>query len=132
MSPDALSARSIEASLTVKDLAKSVKWYTEILGFTKTAENERDGKLVSVAIAAGDIHLRLNQDDGKKGWDRVKGQGLSLQFTTTGDLDAVAARAKKAGATLGSEPADMPWGARIFRITDPDGFAFTVSKRLGA
>jgi uncharacterized glyoxalase superfamily protein PhnB len=28
---------------------------------------------------------------------------------------------------LQSEPADMPWGARIFRLVDPDGFKLVIS-----
>jgi len=29
------------------------------------------------------------------------------------------------------EPKDMPWGARVFRVVDPDGFKWSVSKRVG-
>ena len=34
---------------------------------------------------------------------------------------------KESGGILDSEPADMPWGARIFRLKDPDGFKLTIS-----
>ena len=60
------------------------------------------------------------------GTDRVKGVGFSLQITTPQNVDAIAARAKRAGATLDSEPTDV-WGARGFRLRDPDGFRLTVS-----
>jgi uncharacterized glyoxalase superfamily protein PhnB len=26
-----------------------------------------------------------------------------------------------------SEPVDMPWGARVFRLTDPDGFRIVIA-----
>jgi hypothetical protein len=29
--------------------------------------------------------------------------------------------------SLGSEPADMPWGGRAFWSVDPDGFAIAIS-----
>jgi uncharacterized glyoxalase superfamily protein PhnB len=94
---------------------------------TKARDIERDGKVVAVALAAGDVHLSINQDDGKKGKDRAFGVGFSIRFTTTQSIDAVAANAKKAGAKLDQEPADMPWGARIFSLTDPDGYKLVVS-----
>jgi hypothetical protein len=37
---------------------------------------------------------------------------------------------KAKGGTLDSEPVDAPWGARYFRMTDPDGFKLAILKRL--
>ncbi len=39
----------------------------------------------------------------------------------------LAMRIKRAGGALESEPADTPWGARVFRLRDPDGFRLTIS-----
>ena len=122
-----LHAVGLQASLTVKDLAKSVSWYTESLGFTVDQRHEREGKLVAVAVKAGDIRLLLNQDNGAKGWDRTKGEGFSLQITTTQNVDAIANRIREHGGKLETEPADMPWGARVFRVVDPDGFKLAIS-----
>src|SRR5262249_60720333 len=121
-------ANAMTASITVNDLATSLAWYRDALGFTVDREYERDGKLRSIAIVAGNVRLLLNQDDGAKGWDRVKGQGFSLQFITSQRVDAIANRIKAAGGTLETEPADMPWGVRMFRVRDPDGFRFAVSQ----
>ncbi len=125
--PEDFRARSLGVSLTVKNFEHSLTWYTEILGFTLDRKYERDGKVVGAALLAGDVRISLNQDDGKKGADRVVGQGFSMMFTTVQSVDDVAARIKAAGGTLDAEPADMPWGARIFRITDPDGYKLVVS-----
>jgi predicted enzyme related to lactoylglutathione lyase len=46
------------------------------------------------------------------------------------DVDAAAVRIKAAGGTLLSEPADQPWGARMFQFKDPDGFKLGVSTPL--
>jgi len=120
-------ATGIGVSITVRDLQKSVAWYCDVLGFTIDRKIERDGTLRAVAVKAGNVRLMLNQDDGAKGWDRVKGEGVSFMFTTTQSVDAVAARIRNAGGTLQTEPADMPWGARVFRVADPDGFKLAVS-----
>ena len=121
-----LSGRSLQASLTVKDLQKSVTWYVDLVGFTVDRKIERDGTLRGVAVSAGDVRIILNQDDGAKGWDRVKGEGFSLQITTTQNVDELARRIKERGGTLEMEPKDVPWG-RIFRVRDPDGFRWTIS-----
>lgn len=130
--PETFRARSMNASLTVKDLAKSVGFYSGILGFTVEHRRERDGKLVAVTLKAGDVLILLNQDDGAKGWDRIKGQGFSLQFNTVQDIDALAAWIKARGGTLDTEPTDVPWGARIFRLHDLDGYHFTFSRPTNA
>ncbi len=120
-------ATALGVSLTVRDLQKSLAWYRDVLGFTVDRRIERDGKLAAVAFAAGSVRLMINQDDGAKGFERVKGEGLSLMFTTPQSVDAVANRIKQSGGTLVTEPADMPWGARVFRLVDPDGFKLVIS-----
>ena len=125
--PESFRARALSISLTVKDLKVSYAWYRDVVGFTLDQEYERDGTLRSVALKAGDVRILLNQDDGAKGWDRKKGEGFSFQFTTVQDVDAVAKRIKDRGGKLDTEPADMPWGVRMFRLLDPDGYKFAIS-----
>ena len=125
--PEPLVGKSLQASLTVKDLQKSVTWYVDVVGFKADRRIEREGTLRAVAVSAGDVRIILNQDDGAKGWDRIKGQGFSLQITTTQSADDIARQIKERGGSLEMEPKDMPWGARIFRVRDPDGFRWTIS-----
>ena len=81
---------------------------------------------MAVSLKAGVVRLLINKDNGAKGLDRVKGEGFSLQFTTSQDIDELAARIKERGGTLASEPADA-FGARVFRMVDPDGFRLVIS-----
>jgi uncharacterized glyoxalase superfamily protein PhnB len=127
MSDSPLLGKALGLSLTVRDFPKSLKWYTEVLGFTKSRDFVREGVTTGAALAAGDVEISLNQDDGKKGTDRALGQGFSIRITTDQTVDDVAARVKKAGGRLEQEPADMPWGARIFVLSDPDGYRLVVS-----
>jgi len=124
---EALVGSELSTSMTVKDLRASTTWYRDVVGFTVDQEYEREGKLRAVAMRAGSVRVLLNQDDGAKGWDRVKGQGFSLQITTEQSIDAIADGVKAAGGTLVSEPADMPWGVRMIRLEDPDGYKWTIS-----
>jgi uncharacterized glyoxalase superfamily protein PhnB len=124
---EVLQARSLDVSLTVNDLQTSLAWYRDVLGFTVDQKHEREGKLMAVSLRAGSIRVLIGQDDGRKGADRVKGEGFSMQIITAQDIDAIANRVKAAGGTLDTEPADMPWGVRMFRLQDPDKFKIVIS-----
>ena len=97
------------------------------MGFGIDRKLERDGVLRGVALKAGDVRISINQDDGAKGWERVKGEGFSIRLTTEQNIDEIADRIKAHGGILDTEPADMPWGARVFRLRDPDGYKLTIS-----
>lgn len=125
--PEPLRGRTLSASLTVRDLHSSLAWYRDVAGFTVDQRYEREGKLMAVSLRAGDVSILLGQDDGAKGWDRVKGEGFSLRITTVQSVDDIAKGITERGGTVESEPADMPWGARMFRLRDPDGYRFTIS-----
>jgi predicted enzyme related to lactoylglutathione lyase len=125
--PETLRARALVVSLTALDLQKSVAWYRDVVGLTVDQEYAFEGKVRAVSFKAGAVRLLINQDDGGRGWTRVKGEGFAFQFTTAQNIDEVAARIKANGGTLATEPADMPWGARMFRLVDPDGFRFSIS-----
>jgi uncharacterized glyoxalase superfamily protein PhnB len=125
--PESFRARALGASLTVQDLQTSVAWYRDAVGFTVDHEYERDGAVRAIALKAGAVRILLNQDDGARGSDRTKGEGISLMLTTAQDVDEIAKRIKAHGGTLLTEPADMPWGARAFRVQDPDGFKLAIS-----
>jgi uncharacterized glyoxalase superfamily protein PhnB len=124
--PESFRGRALSASLTVNDLEKSLAWYRDVVGFTVDQKYEREGKVRAVSLKAGAVRLLLSQDNGARGSDRVKGVGFSLQITTAQNVDDIAKRIKERGGTLESEPADA-WGARVFRVRDPDGFTLVVS-----
>lgn len=129
--PQAFRASSLTASLTVTDIRSSLDWYCDVVGFTAGEEYEREGRLLAVTLTAGDVRILLTQDDGAKGTHRARGIGFSLQFTTAQDVDEIARRVKESGGLLESEPADA-WGARVFRLKDPDGFKLVISSERPA
>jgi uncharacterized glyoxalase superfamily protein PhnB len=124
--PAALRGRSVMPSLTVNNLQESEKFFTA-LGFEIEDRWEDKGVLLGLMIKGGDVHLGINQDDGKKGTNRIKGVGIRLYIEADGDIDAVAARAKSAGVILQREPYDTDWGTRAFEVTEPSGFVITIA-----
>ena len=124
---ETLRLRSIEPMFTVTDIERSVRFYTDVLGFVVdekyTAEN---GKLQGVMLKGGVCRLALSQDDWAKGRDRQRGVAVRLWCTTVQDVDALAERVKTAGYKLTQEPADQSFGGRSFALDDPDGFHLTI------
>lgn len=127
-----INATNLGGSLTCKDLEASIRFYRDAIGFAVSETYEHEGKVVAAVVTAGDCRLVLNQDDGKLGWDRIKGQGFYLQINVAApsDVDAAAARIVSAGGSLLNEPADRYWGVRMFQFLDLDGFKLGVSTPL--
>lgn len=133
-SSTSLNSTNLGCSITCKDLTSSIAWYRDAIGFSVVYTMENEGKPVAAIVADGDCRIVLNQEDGKLGWDRIKGQGFYLQINVASpaDVDAAAVRIKAAGGTLLSEATDRPWGARMFQFLDLDGFKLGVSTPIAS
>jgi catechol 2,3-dioxygenase-like lactoylglutathione lyase family enzyme len=127
--PETLRLRAGVPGLTVNDLQRSLKFYTETLGFVLKEPWKNDkGEMTGAMLLAGVCELGLSQDDWAKGRDRKKGEGVRLWFQTAQDVDALARRVKAAGFRLTEEPRDQPWGGRSFSFDDPDGYHITIHR----
>ena len=127
--PETLRLRAITPSLTVADVKRSVAFYTDVLGFIVSEYWTEDGEQPQGAmLKAGACELGLSQDDGRKGIDRKKGEGVRMWCQTVQDIDALATRIKAAGVTLSEEPSDR-WGDRSLSLDDPDGYHLSIAKR---
>jgi len=123
--PETLRLRSIAPSFTATDLQRSIAFYRDVLGFVIGEEWRENGVLLGCDIHAGAATFMLGQDDFAKGRDRQKGLGTRVWCHTAQDLDRLAAEIKARGGVLDQEPQLMPWGDRVFMISDPDGFKLT-------
>lgn len=129
--PETLRLRAIEPSFTVSDLDRSIRFYTDVLGFTVGERFTDDGgALRGVMLKAGACSLGLSQDDWAKGRDRQRGVAVRIWCTTAQDVDAFAARIKAGGGNLTEGPMDQPWGGRSLSVDDPDGFHLTIYKEV--
>ena len=121
-----LQGKSVMPSLTVNNLKESLAFFTA-LGFELEDPWEVDGVMRGAMLKAGNAHLGLSQDDGKKGRDRMKGVGMRIYIEAKDNIDEVASRAKAAGIKLKSEPHTTEWGSRAFDVQEPSGFLLTIS-----
>jgi len=127
--PATLRVRLFEPTFTVNDLERSVRFYTDVLGFIVGDRWTEDGQLKGVLLRAGASSLGLSQDDWSKGRDRKKGVGLSIWCQTEQDIDALAGRIKAAGGRLTEEPKDEQGVGRSLAVDDPDGFRLRLYRR---
>jgi predicted enzyme related to lactoylglutathione lyase len=125
--PETLRLRSIEPSFTVSDLGRSLRFYTEVLGFVEGERfTDEGGELRGVMLKAGTCQFGLSQDDWAKGRDRQRGVAVRIWCTTAQDIDDLAARITARGGKLVNGPSDEPWGGRSLSVDDPDGFHLTI------
>jgi uncharacterized glyoxalase superfamily protein PhnB len=113
-------------SLTVDDLAQSMTWYCDILGFAVKQRWEHDGEVTGAELHAGSAVVYIGRDDWKLGRDRIKGQGVRLYWYTNQNIDKLAADIKARGGTLASEPKEE-YGMRAFSLEDPTGYKITIA-----
>jgi catechol 2,3-dioxygenase-like lactoylglutathione lyase family enzyme len=116
------------ATLGVSDLGRARKFY-EALGWQTGADEGDDVvffKAGGMVVAIWD-RARLAEDstveDGG-GWG-----GVTLAYNTRSpeEVDAVIEEARKAGATIGREPAETFWGGYSAVFLDPDGHPWEVA-----
>lgn len=115
---------TVTPAFAVKDAAKAIDFYKRAFGAEEISRlTAPDGKVMHAEIRIGDSILMLG--------DEVPGMGnVSPQTagTTTmslhiyvPDVDAAFDRAVKAGAKSTMPVADMFWGDRYGKLTDPFG-----------
>ena len=117
------------ATLQARDLAATVSWYTDGLGFINlfTMPGPDGAPLL--------VHLRRWQFQDllvrpARG-PATPGSTCQLSFAAVyGELDALAERARAHAAGRVDGPADTPWNTRDLTVTDPDGqvVVFTAAR----
>lgn len=123
---ETLRLRAFQPGLTVNDLATSMRFYTDVLGFIVGERWTDNNVLLGVSLKAGACSLGMSQDNWAKGRDRHKGEGVRIWCETVQDIDALAKRIKAAGGRLTQEPKYQPWGMRLLELDDPDGYHLTI------
>ena len=134
------TAPPIVPELDVADLARSLSFYVDVLGFRVRIERPEER---FVYLTRGPVHLMLEQADGPGRRFRTApleypfGRGMNLQIEVP-DIDHLHACALRAGATI-YIPLEERWyrrgdveaGLRQFVVIDPDGFLLRFFTSLG-
>lgn len=124
--------RSIVVELFVSDVERSIAFY-EALGFRVVKRwrdwliLERDGVKLTLQ---GDSHAVAGPHYFTPHIGRQpRGTGVEI-VVQVDDVDAIFAEAQAAGLEVVKPIQDRDWGARDFRIADPDGYFIRLTSPL--
>jgi catechol 2,3-dioxygenase-like lactoylglutathione lyase family enzyme len=108
--------------LRVKDLDRSIRFYTGLLGFRVT---ERRDDLQFVHLDCGVEHLQIGLSAG--GAEPPSAGSVVLNFNVAGDVDAVRARLEARGVSFTGPTLVIPGKVRLADFSDPDGYRLRLA-----
>ena len=142
-------------NIVVSDLARAVRFYTEVLGFTKTHDVHMEGGWIDAIVGlrgvkglvafveppGGGPRIELLQYVAPPGValpenSRPNTQGLRHFALRVDDIAAMTARLRAAGVTLFSDPVLVPAGVvkfaagdkKLLYFLDPDGVILELAE----
>ena len=113
-----MKPHSVAAQLRTTDLARSIRFYTDVLGLDLMFEY-RD---FYAGLSAGGqmLHLKLVDNPDKSHAEIAEGEHFHLYFGTD-DARALAASIEAKGVALTKPPQQTPWGTLEFALHDDEG-----------
>jgi uncharacterized glyoxalase superfamily protein PhnB len=122
--------------MTVKDAGKALDFYERAFGFKKkNTMADKEGRVLHAEMEWRDAWIMFGPEGNPGNSCRSPATsgtpapiGLYLYCD---DVDALFARATAAGAKGDVPPADMFWGDRMCKVTDPDGYGWSFATHTG-
>ena len=118
----------LNAGVVTEKLAETKKFYTEVLDFGVTFENEFY-LLLHTPNKTSEISFLLPNHPSQQPLfhEPFKGKGMYLTIEVD-DVDALYESLKKKGISIKIEMRNEPWGDRHFAIQDPNGIGIDLVK----
>lgn len=118
----------LNAGIVTEKLAESKQFYTAVLGFAVTFENDFYLLMHTPGQQAELAFLLPNHESQQPLFhEPFNGQGMFLTIEVE-DVDALYKEIKAKGIPIKIELRDEPWGDRHFAITDPNGINIDLVK----
>ena len=122
--------RTATPALIIDGCGKALEFYKKAFNAKEIMRMPTpDGKVGHAEIKIGNSIIMMSDewpDMGARSPKSIGGSGSSL-YLYVRNCDRVFKRAVKAGATSTMEPADMFWGDRMAKVTDPFGHVWGIS-----
>jgi lactoylglutathione lyase len=119
----------LRAELFVTDVARSVAFYRDVLGFEVLRQAPGGYKSVGregAVLGLSDV-ARLPEDHPARP-DRGDALGRGVELVVmVDDVAGLHARARDSGEGSVSALATQPWGLTDFRVVDPDGYYIRIT-----
>lgn len=128
-----MSMHTITPHVVVRDAARAVDWYTNVLGAEERLRIPvPDGRLMSVELRFGDSTVMLADEFPEMGIvspQTLGGTYMALHLMVE-DVDRVWQRALGAGAEVFHPLQDSFWGERHGQVIDPFGHRWGLAQHL--
>jgi len=128
-----MSMHTITPHVVVRDAARAVAWYTNVLGAEERLRIPvPDGRLMSVELRFGDSTVMLADEFPEMGIvspQTLGGTYMALHLMVE-DVDGVWQRALDAGAEVFHPLQDSFWGERHGQVIDPFGHRWGLAQHL--
>jgi len=126
------SLTGLSLNLVVRDVAKSLPFYRDVLGMTV---HYADADFAALEIAGAKVQLHADHTYEHQPWAprlaETGKRGLGAEIRIMGiDPDAAEKRARAKGVTVLTGTKEWPHGWRDVVLEDPDGYAFAVGTPL--
>ena len=126
------SLTGLSLNLVVRDIARSVPFYRDVLGMTV---HYADADFAALEIAGAKVQLHADHTYEHQPWAprlaETGKRGLGAEIRIMGiDPDAAETRARAKGVTVLTGTKEWPHGWRDVVLEDPDGYAFAVGSPL--
>ena len=119
--------------LCIRAAAKALDFYARAFGAQeKVRMPGPDGKVMHAEILIGDSMVMLGEENpaqNAKSPEAFGGTPVSIMLYVP-DVDAVFKKATAAGAKADAPPADMFWGDRYGKLTDPFGHSWGIATHV--
>jgi PhnB protein len=126
-------AHTVTPHLTCAGAAKALDFYKAAFGAVELSRLPgKDGRLMHAAMRIGDSTIMLSDAFPEMG---ANGPSPDVRSPVTihlyfDDVDAAAARAIAAGATITMPVSDMFWGDRYGQLVDPFGHRWSIATHI--
>lgn len=125
---------ALSVVLTVKDVAKSMAFYTATLGLeSKGTLPGPDGKPTFGAVEFERSQIMFSPELAEGAMAGMPGAGVQIYILFSDkqtDIDVYYAGLKAKGVAMYAEIADTFWGERGFIAIDPDGYHVHFARQL--
>ncbi|WP_097133792.1 VOC family protein [Pedobacter xixiisoli] len=118
----------LNAGVVTEKLAETKKFYTEVLNFGVTFENEFY-LLLHTPNKTAEISFLLPNHPSQQSLFHAPFNGHGMYLTIeVDDVDALYQNLKKKGVNIKIDLRNEPWGDRHFAIQDPNGIGIDLVK----
>ncbi len=116
----------VQPILLSPDVARLVRFYTEVFGAVQTERVPEEGEVFYIGLRIGESDFGVTAVEGIPVGEPVRVL-LHIEVVVA---DATAAKVEAAGGKVLGPANDMPWGQRVAHCQDPDGTTVNVTQKL--